>query len=153
MKPIRLQFAAFGAYPGHQEVDFKLLAERGLYVVSGPTGSGKTTSFEAMTFALYGELPGTRSVDGVIRSHHADSQPSLTDTYVEFEFEVDSARYVVRRSPRYERPKKGRKGNTIHPTANLTRIEPDGSTTSIATKTRQCTEECAQLLRLGPEQF
>lgn len=153
MKPIRLQFAAFGAYPGHQEVDFKLLAERGLYVVSGPTGSGKTTIFDAMTFALYGELPGTRSVDGVIRSHHADSQPSLTDTYVEFEFEVDSARYVVRRSPRYERPKKGRKGNTIHPTANLTRIEPDGSTTSIATKTRQCTEECAQLLRLGPEQF
>ena len=60
MKPLKLELTAFGSYPGTESVDFTSLADLGLYVVTGPTGSGKTTIFDAMAYALYGEVPGAR---------------------------------------------------------------------------------------------
>lgn len=57
MRPLTLTFQAFGSYPGLEVVDFDALGRRGLFVVTGPTGTGKTTVFDAMTFALFGELP------------------------------------------------------------------------------------------------
>ena len=57
MKPLEIEFAAFGSYPGTVTVDFAALSARGLFVVSGDTGTGKTTVFDAMSFALFGTCP------------------------------------------------------------------------------------------------
>ena len=58
MRPLELTFQAFGSYPGKESVDFRALSQRGLFVVAGPTGAGKTSVFDAMVYALFGVLPG-----------------------------------------------------------------------------------------------
>ena len=70
MRPIRLEFEAFGPFPGTEVVDFVSLDDLGLYLVSGPTGAGKTSIYDAMVFALYGKVPGARS-DNTLRSDFA----------------------------------------------------------------------------------
>ena len=85
MRPLSLTFQAFGSYPGTHTIDFASLGARGLFLVTGPTGTGKTTVFDAMVYALYGRLPGGRSAnDYKPRSHHAAAD---AETFVEFEFE------------------------------------------------------------------
>ena len=111
MRPLHLRLQAFGSYPGEEVVDFTLFNGIGTFLVTGPTGSGKTTVFDAMVYALYGELPGQRKGEGETRSHHAD--PAV-ETFVEFEFEVDGARYKVRRSPQQERQAKDRKSTRLN---------------------------------------
>ena len=61
MKPLQLDIQAFGPYAGHQTVDFEKLSRNGIFLIKGPTGSGKTTIFDAMTFALYGGSSGDDS--------------------------------------------------------------------------------------------
>lgn len=149
MRPLRIELSAFGPYPGIETVDFTRLASRGLYVITGPTGSGKTTVFDAMTFALYNTMAQKEPRE--IRSHHAD--PAVA-TWVRFEFELDGARYLVERSPQYERPRKHGTGTTKEsPKASLVRIEPDGSTVSLAAKVNEVTERCTELIGLSAEQF
>ena len=101
MKPLSLEFTAFGSYPGTQSVDFMSLAELGLYVVTGPTGSGKTTIFDAMAYALYGEVPGARD-KGDVRSQHAHADATCS---VVFHFAVDGVAYRVERTPEQFRPR------------------------------------------------
>ena len=72
MKPNQLVIEAFGPYATRAEVDFDALADTRLFVVSGPTGAGKTSIFDAMCWALYGELPGNRLREGKVRSDAAD---------------------------------------------------------------------------------
>ena len=151
MRPLHLRLQAFGSYPGEEVVDFTLFNGIGTFLVTGPTGSGKTTVFDAMVYALYGELPGQRKGEGETRSHHAD--PAV-ETFVEFEFEVDGARYKVRRSPQQERQAKRGSGTAQQAaTAMLAKIQPDGSAVSIATKATACSKECAALVGLTSEQF
>jgi exonuclease SbcC len=149
MRPLRLEFEAFGSYPGRVEVDFTVLAQRGLFVVTGPTGTGKTTIFDAMCFALYGSMP--RKGAGEARSHHADA---AAETVVRFDFECDGVRYTATRSPEYERPaKRGAQMTVERAQAQLVRHLADGTTTAVATKVRAVTDECTRLLGLGAEQF
>lgn len=149
MRPLRIEFSAFGPYPGRVTVDFTRLAERGLYVITGPTGSGKTTVFDAMTFALYNTMVLKEPKD--IRSHHAEPDAA---TWVRFDFELDGVEYRVERSPEYERPSRRGGGTTTEkPSASLVRVEADGSTTSLATKVRDVTQHCEELLGLSAEQF
>ncbi len=150
MKPLRLRFAAFGSYPGEETVDFAALAKRGLFVVTGPTGSGKTTIFDAMVFALYGELPGSRHAEVRPRSHHAD--PELP-TFVELDFEVDGVHYRVHRTPTQERPKKKGVGfTTENTTATLVRVVA-GAPESIETQAGRVTKRCAEFVGLDANQF
>jgi exonuclease SbcC len=144
-------FQAFGSYPGRQEIDFTDLAARGLFVVSGPTGTGKTTIFDAIVFALYGVLPGQRSVEGECRSHHA---PAHVETFVELTFEVDGVRHVVRRTPRQPRPRQRGEGTVEQPaTATLVRLRPGGATESLATKPTDARKACQELVGLDARQF
>jgi exonuclease SbcC len=148
MKPLVLTFQAFGSYPGQETVDFTVLEPRGLFVVTGPTGTGKTTVFDALTFALYGRLPGGR--DGEPRSHHAD--PAV-DTFVELTFEVDGVRHHIRRTPAQERPKKRGTGVTVEATtAVLSRLDETG-THPLSARATECTDLCVELVGLDAEQF
>ena len=124
MRPIRLRMEAFGPYIGESEIDFTSFGDRGLYLINGNTGAGKTTIFDAITFALYGELSGDNRKGSMMRSKYAD--PSQ-ETYVEFEFECRGKRYTVKRSPSYTRAKKRGDGTTDSPASVILTL-PDGKT-------------------------
>lgn len=101
MKIIRLTMNAFLAYKDKTTICFDDVVDHGIYLISGPTGSGKTTLFDAMTFALYGEASGSQRSHTSLRSDYADSKD---ETYVEMEFELGGVRYTIKRSPTYTRP-------------------------------------------------
>ena len=95
MRPISLTLQAFGSYAGEVDVDFARLSRHGVFSISGPTGAGKSTIFDAMVYALYDDLPGFR-VDGNVRSQFAD--PS-TPTRVSFDFVVYGEHWRIERRP------------------------------------------------------
>lgn len=98
MKPIKLVLNAFGSFLETTEIDFTVLNNSGFYLITGATGSGKTTIFDAIMFALYGEASGdVRSSEGFRSDFAEDKNP----TYVEFTFEKDNIIYKITRSPRY----------------------------------------------------
>lgn len=101
--------SAFGPYAGEAEVDFSKLGRTGLYLVCGDTGAGKTTIFDAISFALFGSPSGS---DRTARSLRSDFAEASTPTFVELEFEHAGSTYLVRRNPEYQRPKKRGEGTT-----------------------------------------
>jgi len=103
MKPVRLTMQAFGPYPERQVIDFRNAVEARLFGIYGPTGSGKSTIFSAMTFALFGEPARTDQSTLSLRSGFADAG---VPTEVEFVFDIGERRYVVLRRPDQKRPKK-----------------------------------------------
>lgn len=146
MKPIRLKLSAFGSFAGTEEIDFEALAARGLFVVSGDTGTGKTTIFDAMCWALYGTMP---LKDNVRSDHVGDTVP----TSVEFTFECDGDRYHVTRRPEQRVHKKRGVGYKLEgATASLVRLDGD-VTTAVASKVTDVTRECETLVGLDANQF
>ena len=123
MRPLKLTMSAFGPYASAVEIDFTLFGRQGLYLISGDTGAGKTTIFDAITFALYGEPSGTNRDSSMFRSKYADSK---TPTFVKLEFEYDGKTYVIERNPAYERPKERGEGMTVQ-NANASLLLPDSS--------------------------
>lgn len=123
MRPLKLTMSAFGPYAGCISIDFTVFGRNGLYLISGDTGAGKTTIFDAITFALFGEPSGTSRDAGMLRSKYADGR---TATYVRLEFEYDDNTYVIERNPTYERPKERGEGMTQQG-ANAVLWMPDGS--------------------------
>ncbi|MDY3015035.1 MAG: SMC family ATPase [Evtepia sp.] len=107
MRPIVLVMCAFGPYAGETRLDFSLLGEKGLYLITGDTGAGKTTIFDAIAFALYGEASGTSREPGMLRSSFAEEG---RPTFVEMTFRCGGNTYTVRRNPDYLRPAKRGKG-------------------------------------------
>lgn len=103
-----LTLTGFGPFPDTVTIDFDQLAGDGLFLIHGPTGSGKTTILDAMTFALYGKVAGARNDAGQLRSQFA--APS-TQTTVVLEFSARGQRWKVTRNPAYERPAK--RGNSV----------------------------------------
>lgn len=101
MRPIKLVMSAFGPYAGKTEIELDKLGKNGLYLITGDTGAGKTTIFDAITFALYGEASGDSREVSMLRSKYAE--PS-TPTEVELVFDYDGREYKVKRNPAYERP-------------------------------------------------
>lgn len=102
MKPQKLIISAFGPYAGTTEIDFEKLGDHGLFLITGDTGAGKTTIFDAITFALYGEASGEVRDSGMFRSKYAKPE---TQTYVELRFLYQGKSYTVVRNPEYLRPK------------------------------------------------
>jgi len=111
MKPIKIILSAFGPYAGYTEIDFTRLGETGLFLISGDTGAGKTTIFDAISFALYGEAAGGRERRRS-KSFRSDYAAPRTETYVEFTFTHRGQTWTIRRNPEYLRAKRSGEGMT-----------------------------------------
>lgn len=146
MRPINLTMSAFGPYAGVQMLDMAQLGAEGLYLVTGDTGAGKTTIFDAICYALYDEPSGASRDARMMRSTYADVD---TDTYVELTFEHMGKTYRVKRNPSYERRKKKGEGTTQQDAAAELYL-PDDSVIANRTKVNSYLQE---LLGVDREQF
>ena len=146
MRPLNLTIAGFGPYAGTQKLDFELLGSSGLYLITGDTGAGKTTIFDAITFALFGQASGdNRSADMLRSKYAAPADP----TFVELTFAYNEKIYTVRRNPGYDRAKKSGEGTTPQlPSAQLT--YPDGH---VVTKQKEVDLAIRDIIGLTREQF
>ncbi|MCI7814228.1 MAG: AAA family ATPase [Lachnospiraceae bacterium] len=147
MRPERLTISAFGPYAGETVIDFTKLNGQGLYLITGDTGAGKTTIFDAITFALYGEASGKVREAGMFRSKYAKDD---TETYVDLIFSYRESSYRVRRNPEYQRPKKRGNGFTTEKAA-AELIYPDKR--QPVTKTDEVTRAVTELIGLDYRQF
>lgn len=125
MKPLKLTMSAFGSYGTAAAVDFRE-ADHGLFLITGDTGSGKTTIFDGISFALFGELSGGLRDGAMMRSQYAGEE----ETYVELMFSDRGQIYTVRRSPAYQRlsKRKNKDGERTSTTvsAKVSLVMPDG---------------------------
>ena len=96
MRPLKLTIAGFGPYAGVQELNFKDLGKSGLYLITGDPGAGKTTIFDALTFALFGEASGENREASMLRSKYTKAEDP---TYVELTFAYNGKEYTVERNP------------------------------------------------------
>ncbi len=146
MRPLKLVISAFGPYAGRTELDFEKLGKSGLYLIAGDTGAGKTTIFDAITYALYGEASGDKRETTMLRSKYA--QPG-TPTEVELTFSHGGKEYRIKRNPKYQRPAKRGKGMT-KVEAGVELICPDRPP---LTKIKEADEAVVEILGIDQNQF
>ncbi len=146
MRPLHLTISAFGPYAGETEVDFQKLGTSGLYLITGDTGAGKTTIFDAVTYALYGEASGDNREPDMMRSKYAEPE---TPTFVMLTFAYGDKQYTVKRNPEYARPAK-RGDGTATQKADAELHYPDGR---IVTKQREVTAAVREILGVDRSQF
>ena len=146
MRPLQLTMAAFGPYAGKTVLPLEELGENGLYLITGDTGAGKTTIFDAITFALYGEASGDHREPAMFRSKYAAPE---TPTEVALTFSYAGKIYTVKRNPKYERPKaRGEGFTTQEAAAELT--YPDGR---VLTKPKEVDAAVREIMGVDRNQF
>lgn len=146
MRPLKLTLSAFGPYAGRTVLELDKLGTQGLYLISGDTGAGKTTLFDAITFALYGEPSGENRDPSMLRSQYAAAD---TPTEVELVFAYGGETYRVRRNPEYTRPAR-RGGGMTTQKADAELTCPDGH---LVTKAREVTAAVVSIIGLDHAQF
>ena len=146
MRPLKLTMSAFGPYAGEVTIDFEALGREGLYLICGDTGAGKTTVFDAISFALFGEASGG---DRSAKSLRSDFAGAGTPTFVELEFDYRGERYRVRRNPEYLRPKQKGEGLTKADHDAVLTL-PDGG---VVAKPSAVTPAIEELLGIDRDQF
>ena len=150
MKPLYLTISAFGPFAEKTEISFEKLGTQGLFLVSGDTGAGKTTIFDAICFALFGEVSGSnRGVDSV----RSDFALASTKTFVEFVFSHKGKVYRVFRNPAYQRPKLRGEGMTIETAEASLYLEKDGEKEILVTGFTPVKTEIETLLGVDAKQF
>ncbi len=149
MRPHQLTLHAIGPYPGRETVDLRALADDGLFLIHGPTGAGKTFLLDAITFALFGEVPGDRSV-ATLRSQFA---VPAAEPKVELVFSAQGHEWMVERVPPHERVKSRGTGTTEKPGhAHLSRRVGD-EWVPAASGIRDVKEQVQRLVGLTARQF
>lgn len=146
MRPLKLTMSAFGPYAGETVVELGKLGEEGLYLITGDTGAGKTTLFDAIAYALYGEPSGQNRDSSMFRSQYAYPE---TPTFVELEFAYRGKKYTLRRNPEYQRPAKRGEGMTTQKAEGELHM-PDGR---VITRPREITAAITQIIGLDRNQF
>lgn len=147
MRPTKLTISAFGPYADRTEIDFTQLGGHGIFLITGDTGAGKTTIFDAITFALYGEASGEVREAGMFRSKYAAED---VPTFVKLEFVYQKKNYTITRNPDYMRPKGRGSGYTLQK-ADAELVYPDGR--QPVTKSREVTKAVEELIGLDYRQF
>ncbi|MER7072686.1 SMC family ATPase [Terrabacter sp. NPDC000476] len=149
-----LSMTAIGPYAGTEVIDFATVGRAGLFLLEGPTGAGKSTIIDAITFALYGKVAQASADVERIHSHHADPR---TVPVVVLVFETQSGLYRVQRTPRFERPKSRGTGTTVQqPTIKLWRLQtPDDLVGGelLSTNIGDCDDEITRAVGLTRDQF
>lgn len=146
MRPIKLVMSAFGPYKGEVCLDMDKLGKSGLYLITGDTGAGKTTVFDAVCFALYGSASGEVRQTNMFRSKYASAD---TPTFVRMVFEYDGKIYDVKRNPEYLRPSKRGDGFTKQ-TANAELVLPNGTA---ITKVNEVNDKIKEIIGVDRTQF
>ena len=146
MRPLKLTISAFGPYAGRTVLDLDALGDNGLYLITGDTGAGKTTIFDAITYALYGEASGQSREPGMFRSKYASA---ATPTEVELVFAYGGKTYTVRRNPEYERPKTRGEGTTTQKAEAELHL-PDGR---VVTRPREVDAAIRNIMGVNRQQF
>jgi exonuclease SbcC len=154
MRLHRLTMAAIGPFAGRADIDFTRLGDSGLFLLEGPTGAGKSTVIDAISFALYGKVAQLSAHGERLRSHHADPG---TEPVVELVFETQNGSYRVRRTPTFDRPKKNGFGTTrVNGTVKIWRItnpdDPDGGE-PLSTRVSEADDEITRAIGLSHDQF
>ena len=145
MKPIKLELSAFGPYKGKVEIDFEKIGSQGIFLITGDTGSGKTTIFDGICFALFGTASGSRRE---INSFRSDFSSDDVPTYVHFSFLHKGIIYNIERIPKYYRKKKRGDGKTlVSGDANLTYLN------EVITGDKNVTDKCVEILGMNVNQF
>lgn len=146
MRPIRIEMSAFGPYAGKQTVEMNRLGTSGIYLITGDTGAGKTTIFDAIVFALYGTASSDRRSGDMLRSRYAEPD---THTEVKLVFAYRNKEYEIRRNPTYQRPKLRGEGMTQENASAELRL-PGGE---ILTRTGEVDEKIREILGMTRDQF
>lgn len=146
MRPLKLIMSAFGCYADKQTVDFETLGNEGLFLITGDTGAGKTTIFDAITFALYGETSGDNRKAEMLRSKYAQES---AETYVELSFQYHDKLYLIKRNPAYVRAKQRGEGTTEEKADAELHLPDD----RIVTKLREVNAKVEEILGINREQF
>lgn len=146
MRPLKITMSAFGPYAGKVTLDMQKLGKSGIYLITGDTGAGKTTIFDAISYALYGEASGNYRENTTLRSKYASAD---TPTFVELEFEYNNEIYKINRNPEYPRPNKRGEGFTKQ-SANAELIMPDGS---VITKIKEVSAKVEEIIGINKNQF
>lgn len=146
MRPVKLIMSAFGPYAQRQELLLDKLGTAGLYLITGDTGAGKTTIFDAVVYALYGEASGNNRESSMFRSKYASPE---TPTFVELYFIYGGKEYYIKRNPEYDRPKSRGEGFTTEK-ANAELHCPDGS---IISKISEVNNAIAEIMGVDRNQF
>lgn len=146
MRPIRIEMSAFGPYAGKQTVEMNRLGTSGIYLITGDTGAGKTTIFDAIVFALYGTASSDRRSGDMLRSRYAEPD---TPTEVKLVFAYRNKEYEIRRNPTYQRPKLRGEGMTQENASAELRL-PGGE---ILTRTGEVDERIREILGMTRDQF
>lgn len=146
MRPLKITMSAFGPYAGKVTLDMQKLGKSGIYLITGDTGAGKTTIFDAISYALYGEASGNYRENTTLRSKYASAD---TPTFVELEFEYNNEIYKINRNPEYPRPNKRGEGFTKQ-SANAELVMPDGS---VITKIKEVSAKVEEIIGINKNQF
>ncbi len=146
MRPIKLTVSAFGPYAGRTSLDMAKLGDSGIYLITGDTGAGKTTIFDAITFALFGRASGEARDAAMLRSKYAEPE---TPTEVELVFIYAGKEYTVKRNPEYDRPKTRGEGFTTEK-ANAELRYPDGR---VVTKLNDVNRALVEIIGVDRDQF
>lgn len=146
MRPLKITMSAFGPYAGEVTLDMQKLGKSGIYLITGDTGAGKTTVFDAISYALYGEASGNYRENTTLRSKYASAD---TPTFVELEFEYNNEIYKINRNPEYPRPNKRGEGFTKQ-SANAELVMPDGS---VITKIKEVSAKVEEIIGINKNQF
>ena len=151
MRPVRLTMSAFGSYSGTEVIDFTQV-QGGLFLITGDTGAGKTTIFDAVTYALYDRTSGGARDGNMMRSQYAAED---TDTYVEYVFSYRGEKYTIRRNPEYMRVGKRKNADgtvrLVKETAKVSLLLPDGK--EFQGKKREIDQKIEEIIGLDAGQF